>query len=239
MSDLLRIALVAEGETDKTVIGAAIEALLSGRDYLLRLLQPEDSLALEPAGPFGGLTGGGWGGVYRWCQGTVRDNEGQLREHPLFMEYDILILHLDADVAGKKYSDYRIIDPVNDLPCEEPCPPPAATTDKLRQVLLRWCGETAPPPQTVLCTPSKSTEAWVASALVSEDSEMQRKGWECHPDPESRLGVQPKEERIRKCKADYQSRQSHMTAAWDRLRRDLSEAGRFSTDFLNAVAALP
>lgn len=239
MSDLLRIALVAEGETDKTVIGAAIDALLNGRDYLLRLLQPEDSLALEPAGPFGGLTGGGWGGVYRWCQGTVRDNEGQLSEHPLFMEYDILILHLDADVAGRRYSDYRITDSANDLPCEEPCPPPAATTDKLRQVLLRWCGETAVPPQTVLCTPSKSTEAWIVAALFPQDAEMQRKGWECHPNPESRLGVRPLAARIRKRKADYQAKQQDITAAWDRLRNELSEAGRFSTDFVNAVPVSP
>jgi hypothetical protein len=238
MSEPLRIALVAEGETDKVVVGAAIAALVGDRSYVLRLLQPEDSLALGPVEPFTGLKSGGWGGVYHWCHGVVQ-RSGQLREDALFMAYDILILHLDADVAGKKYSDCSIIDPVNDLPCEQPCPPPAGTTDKLRQVLLRWCGETAVPPQTVLCTPSKSTEAWVVAALFPQDAEMQRKGWECHPNPESRLGVQPLAARIRKSKADYQSKQQDITAAWGRLRIDLSEAGRFSTDFVNAVPASP
>ena len=59
----LRIALVAEGETDKVVVGAAIAALVGDRSYVLRLLQPEDSLALGPVAPFTGLKSGGWGGV--------------------------------------------------------------------------------------------------------------------------------------------------------------------------------
>lgn len=227
----LRIALVAEGETDKVVIGAALVSMLGDRSYVLRLLQPEDSLPLGPPGPFAGLTGGGWGGVYKWCQGTVRDNGGRLGEHPLFMEYDILILHLDADVAGRKYSDYHITDPANDLPCEESCPPANATTDKLRKVLLRWCGEDDVPERTVLCTPSRSTETWVMAALFPQDTEMERLGWECHPNPEGRLRNQPLDDRMRKSKADYMDKQQAISAAWEQVAEKLSEARRFDASF--------
>lgn len=236
MSEPLRIALVAEGETDKVVIGAALAAMLKDHSYVLRLLQPEDSLALGAPGPFAGLTGGGWGGVYRWCQGTVRDNDGRLTGHPLFEEYDILVLHLDADVAGRRYSDYHISDPANDLPCEEPCPPPHATTDRLRQVLLRWCGETDVPPMTVLCTPSKSTETWVMASLFPQDAELERLGWECHSNPEGRLRAQPQDIRMKKTKAEYMAKQEAIAAAWEQVAEKLSEARRFSTNFRAKVA---
>ncbi len=238
MSESLRIALVAEGETDKAVVSAAIAALVGDRSFILRLLQPEDSLALEPAGPFTGVKSGGWCGVYRWCQDVV-GRSGRLSDDPLFLAYDILIMHLDADVAGKSYADCSIDDPVNDLPCEQPCPPPAASTDRLRQLLLRWVGETQSPPRTVLCTPSKSIEAWVMAALFPQDAEMRRRGWECHPEPAGRLAQQPSAVRIRKSKADYLAKQSDITGAWPRLCGHMTEAARFSDDFRRAVAALP
>ena len=78
----------------------------------------------------------------------------------------------------------------------------------------------------------------MVAALFPQDAEMQRKGWECHPDPESRLGVQPKEVRIKKTKGHYQARQQDIASAWPRLCNDLSEAARFSTDFSDVVAAL-
>jgi hypothetical protein len=236
MSDPLRIGLVAEGITDKLVIQAAIESLLGERRFILRLLQPEESL------PFGlsipSLSQGkGWGGVYLWSQGVRQRNGGRLDGDILFSDsgYDILIVHLDADVAGKNYSDCEINDPTGDLPCEEQCPPPSATTDRLRAVLLRWLGETTIPAKTVLCTPSKSCETWVIAALFPDDSVMIQKGWECHPKPESRLGTKPKAQRVTKSKAGYEAVQDGISAAWPRLRAELSEAERFSNDFVSAV----
>ena len=57
MSDL-RIALVAEGPTDCIIIEAALKAVL-GQPFVLTQLQP------EPTRPD---MGGGWGGVFKWCQ---------------------------------------------------------------------------------------------------------------------------------------------------------------------------
>ncbi len=233
MSRPLRIALVAEGPTDGVVIQAALESILGGRSFVLQQLFPESSAAF-------GSMGTGWAGVYRWCHASAKRGGGRLSGDNLLFDigmHDLVILHLDADVAGERYENNSIQPLPSDLPlpCDRPCPPAADSVNELRMVMLSWCGETAVPPQTVLCTPSKSTEAWVVAALFPQDAEMQRKGWECHPNPESRLGVQPKEVRIRKSKADYQAKQQDINAAWDRLRNDLSEAGRFSNDFMSAV----
>ena len=162
-------------------------------------------------------------------------NDGRLKGDILFLQYDILIIHLDADVAGTTYSDCGIKDSTGDLPCEEKCPPPVATTDRLRSVLLRWLGETSVPTQTVLCTPSKSCETWVIAALFPDDTLMIQKEWECYPKPELRLGTKPKALRVIKSKAGYEAVQGEISAAWPRLRAELSEAGRFSADFESAV----
>ena len=45
MSDPIRIALVAEGPTDGIVIGAAIGSILGTKPFILKQLQPEESLA--------------------------------------------------------------------------------------------------------------------------------------------------------------------------------------------------
>lgn len=234
MSEPLRVGLVAEGITDKLVIQAAITSLLGDRPFILRLLQPEESLPLGLVAP-SVSKGLGWGGIYLWGQGIQGRNGGRLEGDVLFEEHDVLILHLDADVAGKRYSDCEIVDSVGDLPCEEKCPPPSATTERLRQVLLRWVGETVVPGKTVLCSPSMSLEAWVVAALFPADKEMQKKGWECHPNPESRLGVQKKEKRIKKSEAGYKLVLDQISEEWPRLKADLSEAGRFSDDFVSAV----
>ena len=69
MSDPLRIALVAEGPTDRIVLEAAITALLGQRSFVLSLKQPEVSEAFT--GGASGASGAGWGGVYRWCRTTM------------------------------------------------------------------------------------------------------------------------------------------------------------------------
>lgn len=241
MSKTVKIALVAEGVTDYEVLRAAIASMLNGVSFDLKLLQPEASVAFTgggEAGPFGG----GWKGVYKWCLQSVQRGEGSLSEDPLFVGYDILILHLDADVADEDPANHRI-DPIPDLsgvlPCAQDCPPPSATTNALRQVLLDWVGETQTPKQTVLCTPSKSTEAWVMAVFYPQDRDMQKRGWECHPNPESRLGQQPAKMRFVKRQADYELRHHELQAGWPVIARRLSEAQRFRDDFMTAIQSLP
>jgi len=228
MSEPLYIALVAEGPTDRIVIESVIKAVLNDRTFVLKLLQPEDSLS------FGAL-GGGWSGVYHWCKQSAKRGSGLISKDFFFDYYDILILHLDADVASKKYVNGNITQEASDLslPCEADCPPPCATTDALRQVLLSWCGETVTPGKVVICTPSKSIEAWVVKALFPGDMAV-RQGIECYRDPESRLGQQNKNVRIKKCQSDYQRKAEDIMNAWPRIRT-LSEAARFAGELLAKV----
>jgi hypothetical protein len=227
MSERLRVALVAEGPTDKVVLRSAISSMLGGRSFILTQLQPEESL------PFGRI-GTGWVGVYRWCREAVRRDGGSLRNDVLYNTYDILILQLDADVAEKTYASGNIHEAVEDLPRRQPCPPPAASTNPLRNVLLRWAGETTVPPKTVLCTPSKSMEAWVLAALFPND-EAALNGIECWPRPENRLGQQPVGQRIQKRTEDYENRSEELKRAWPNLAVNLTEAQRFQNEFLALV----
>jgi hypothetical protein len=228
MSEPLRVALVAEGPTDKIVLEAALSSMLGGRSFILRQLQPEESLAFGP-------TGTGWVGVYRWCRQAVERTRGPLRGDVVYSTYDLLVFHLDADVAEKSYSHGSIEEAVQDLPCVQTCPPPSASTDPLRLVLLRWVGESTVPPKTVICTPSKSTGAWVMAALVATDDAL-RGGVECLSNPDRRLEQMPVKHRIRKTSEDYRANAARIRIAWPRLADTLYEARRFQEEFF---AALP
>src|SRR5580658_10598329 len=170
MSNTLRIALIGEGVTDYVVLSAAMESMLSGRSFDLKLLQPEGSLAFTGAGDAGPL-GGGWKGVYKWCIQSAVRGSGHVSDDPVFVSYDLMVVHLDADVAGEDPAN-DATDPIPELagrlPCEQPCPPASATTGALRAVMSSWLGEAETPPRTVLCTPSKSTEAWRSEEHTSE-----------------------------------------------------------------------
>ncbi len=110
MSELLRVAFVGEGPTDKVVVECALSSILGERRFILRQLQPEESL------PFGPI-GTGWVGVYRWCRQAVARSGGAIRNDVLYLSYDVVMLHLDADVADRSYADGAIEEGVQDLPC--------------------------------------------------------------------------------------------------------------------------
>jgi len=228
MSEPLRLALVAEGPTDRVVIEAAISSMLDPRPFVLNQLQPEASLAFGPLG-------GGWGGVYRWCRQAAVRSGGSLDADPLFAFHDVLVIHLDADVATERYQSANIHEDPGDLPCAQPCPPPNATTDRLRRVLLRWVGEIVLPDRTVLCTPSKSTEAWVLAALFPNDPAVVGGNLECLPHPDNRFGQQPIESRVYKSESDYDSHTDSLRDAWPTVTESCTEARRFSDDFRRAV----
>src|SRR6266516_938864 len=72
MSELLRVAFVGEGPRDKVVVECAFSSMLGERRFILRQLQPEESL------PFGPI-GTGWVGVYRWCRQAVARNDSAVK----------------------------------------------------------------------------------------------------------------------------------------------------------------
>jgi hypothetical protein len=241
MSSALRIGLVAEGVTDFEVIHAVVRAMLAERPFVLMLLQPEQSVAFTGQGAAGD-TGGGWRGVYHWTL-SLRDRAGRLsNDAALFVGHDMFIMHLDADVAREDPArDAKSPIPALDrvLPCEEPCPPPAATTDRLRQAMRDWLGEAELPPRAVLCTPSKSTEAWVVPICCPNDRYASKENWECRRDPENRLGQQPKKLRFRKRQEDYRIRHAQLANGWPGLVARLCEAKRFNDEFQVIAETIP
>lgn len=236
MSNPIRIALVSEGPTDRVVIECALRAMLPTRPFVLTQLQPEGSLA------FGGL-GGGWGGVYRWCKQSARRGDGHLSTDQLLqLEFELLIIHLDADVAGMSYDEVNVAPDADDLalPCERPCPPAADTANELQRVMLSWCGENEFSDRFISCVPSKNTETWVVAMLFPSDSAVTGANFECHANPAARLGQQRKRDRIKKAQRDYQDRSLQLRTEWSRISgvAGLSEARRFRNDVLASVGEL-
>ena len=213
MSDPLRVAVAVEGPTDSIVLKAIVRSLLRTTEFVFQTLQPEGSAAFGSA-PVG-TTGGGWVGVYRWSRQSALEGGGLVSRSSALSHHDVVIVQVDADVAGKTYPSGGVYDaPREDLPCKQPCPPPSRTTNALRSVVLNWLGELQCPPRLVLCTPSMSIEAWVLAAVWPDNHLVQQNDWECRANPEGQLSALPIARRFRKRPNDYRCKQSAIRKAW-------------------------
>ena len=136
--------LPSRGQRTKLCVHAVLECLLANTDFEFHTLQPEGSVAFESA-PLGG-TGTGWGGVYQWARQSAAEGGGSVSGSSALSYHELLIVQVDADIAGKSYSSAGIDHPpFQDLPCKKPCPPPDRTTNELRTVILGWLGEAGMP----------------------------------------------------------------------------------------------
>lgn len=227
MSDPLRVALVAEGPTDAIVIEAALKALLP-RPFVLSQLQPE---ATRPK------LGTGWGGVLRWCLNFATRGHARLEDDPTLPGFDLFVVHIDADVAERRYADVseEIADLAGSgwptLPNVLPCPPPTGAADAMRACLLAWAGLEAPGPRTVLCVPSRAVDAWLAAAVFGANHALLN-GLECNLNLQAQLEAQPKADRIKKTTRDYRTRERAITDAWPTVRQRCTQAERFSSEVL-------
>jgi hypothetical protein len=228
----LRVALVAEGPTDAIVIQAALKALLP-RPFVLTQLQP------EPTRP---KLGAGWGGVLRWCLDFATRGYARIEDDPTLPGFDLFVIHIDADVAEKRYHD--VSDEIANLagqrgwpslPNVIQCPPPSGSADAMRTCLLAWAGIHKPGPKTVLCVPSKAVEAWLAAATFDGSHALQH-GLECNLNIEAQLRALPIAQRIKKTSRDYRVREQTITAAWSAVRQRCTQADRFSRDIEGVVA---
>jgi len=236
MSSPLRIGFVVEGPTDFVVLEAVVGALLGGREY--------ESVAVQPllSDAFTATTGGGWTATYLWCCQMVEQAGGAARTNPLFAFHDLLVMQVDADIAGKSYADDdRIQNPPSDLPFNRACPPARNTTDRLREIMLGWLDEGSLPPQMVFCTPSKSLETWVLVALFPQNQFSASANVECRLNPDAQIQAQPLAQRLirsgKKDIAKYRDRATDVAAAWGYVCSRCTEAGRFTQEFLAVVPA--
>ncbi len=231
MSDL-RIGLVVEGPTDFIVLEAALKAMLPGRSLIFSRLQPSDDLT------FGSETrGAGWGGVLNWCLQQTTDLQNRL-----LAGFDLLVLHVDADVAAKHYSDVfgKKPAPFDDLPCQKPCPPASDTVDALRRIVLGWAGDRVQP-HWVLCVPSKCVESWLVPVFFLEQQDKMA-GLECNVQVEA-LFIRKKGPKLmrrrgstyKKLPIEYRAISPLITERWHDVTQTCRQASHFERLVLAAL----
>ncbi len=229
MSDL-RIALVAEGPTDYVIIEAALKAFLP-QPFILTQLQPE---ATKPE------IGGGWGGVLKWCSMVGERFQGPIDQDPTLVDFDLLIIHLDVDVATFNYADcgehIALLAQQKswaNLPCAQVCPPVGSTVQALQTVITSWLGQ-ASLGGTVLCLPAQSSGTWLAVALLDAAHPLLTNA-ECDITVESRLAQLPKSQRVKKSRREYMQHAAELTNKWADVKNMCSQAGQFETAVLNTI----
>ncbi len=233
----MNIGTVVEGPTDRLVLEAVLSEIIPGEHRYF---------PLQPSTPLG-ATGTGWKGVRRWCQETWQ-RQGSSLDQIISGEtgapLDLLVIHIDADFAAE--DDLQDDDaPVADV--QQPCPPAAATADKLRQVVAHWLGQEDLPLPVVLAIPAQDTETWVFAALYPDDELCSREDYEClhagrdHPAYRLTLGEYGKylrrtSGRIRKSVPSYREIAPQVAASWKTVRRICPQAERFDNEILTVRA---
>jgi hypothetical protein len=230
MSDL-RIALVAEGPTDYEVIQAALQAVLS-QPFVMVQLQPEATQ---------GITGAGWCGVLRWILAATQRHSGSLDTDPTLVGFDLLIIHLDVDVASKQYANCGpLIEDIaqknnwGNLPCIQCCPPVSDTVDELNKVVQSWLGQSTLGNNTLLCLPAQFSGTWLAAAVLPSSDSLLTDA-ECNLTLESRLEQLPKKSRIKKKVREYRLHAPRITAQWAQVKQVCTQAKHFETLVLQKI----
>ena len=227
----LRIALVAEGPTDYEVIQAALKAVLP-QPFVMTQLQPEATQ---------GMMGTGWCGVLKWIQAAQQRHRGSLDTDPTLIGFDLLIIHLDVDVASKQYADggasLEDIARKNNwgsLPCAQQCPPISNTVDSLVNVIKSWLGQSTTGGRTILCLPAQSSGTWLAAAVLPSSHPL-LSGGECDLTLESRLSQLPLKERIKKTRREYILYAPHITEQWAQVKQVCTQAEHFEQQIVLAA----
>jgi hypothetical protein len=102
---------------------------------------------------------------------------------------------------------------------------------------LAWLGLQKLGPKTVMCVPSKATEAWLAVGVL-DGSHKLLKGIECDLNVEAKLRSLPMSERIRKTVREYRRRTQGVTDNWSSISDTCTQAERFEQE-VSAVLGQP
>lgn len=223
---MYRVAIISEGPSDYAILLAIIDSYFD--DYVPVPIQPPISCLGGHSGDFGG----GWRGVKSWCESEVRTKSS----HSLtgLTGYDLVIIHIDADVAHEE-----------DIDCASTCPPAETTCEAIRSVLHGWTGWTSLPPKTIFCIPAQATETWALSCLFPGAPEMNKSqssaDWiECRNDIKDLVrhycsGYRPKlvvmqSGRLKNQAKGYAARSLEIAEGWEATAKLLPSACRFAND---------
>jgi hypothetical protein len=245
------IGTIVEGASDRIVIESVFTSLFPG-DHLFLNLQP-----IETLGDYKGRsTGTGWKGVRKWCDEALRKPGLTVEE---FMSadagrpMDVLIVHLDADVAHEPDLQENLAPPE---PATEPlCPPVANAADLIKRVTNRWMGlSSAPPNVLVFAIPAQDMENWVFAALYPKDGLCANADFECTHDgdahPTFLLSLRKYGKHItrkaptgretkstfKKTRAKYLFLSASVASNWRTVTRICSQAKQFQTDIKLATS---
>ncbi len=169
----------------------------------------------------------------------------ELTHNPSLRRFDFIVIHLDADVAEKNYSQANITNPTNnDLPCAKPCPPASGSVQALKRVISGWLDLTGQLPQPfVMCIPSMCTEAWIAVALYGEEDNDILSNIECKLDIENYLAQKPARERVirnkngkmKKITCRYSEKSEQITSQWDNITHHCDQASIFTEQIISGT----
>ena len=219
----IRIALVAEGPLDSIILQAILKAIVPC-PFVLTLLQPE---ATRPK------MGNGWPGVLKWCHEARLRHLGSLDADPTLAGFDLLIIHVDADVADMHYQDcgQEIVNLAaqfawHALPCSMPCPPASNTCNQVQHAISSWLGNATPGQNTVFCIPSKSIGTWLAAAFLPTDHPLLTDS-ECNLGLEKSLSQLPLAQRIKKTQRDYRLYEKTIFNNWSQVANICRQALAF------------
>lgn len=224
----LHIALVVEGNTDLVIIEAALNAFID-RPFILSIQPEETSPTL----------GSGWSGVLKWCDASGRRHPSDLDSDPTLKQFDLLIIHLDVDVATEHYANASLEQLAAEkhwstLPCAQPCPPIDASIEPLIATLDSWLQPANRGNRTVLCLPAQASGTWLAAATLPGDHPLLSSA-QCDVNVESRLAQLPIGRRIHKKVREYRSHSHKITQNWAAVKAICSQAQVFETEVLNAL----
>jgi hypothetical protein len=226
----LTIGIVAEGPTDGMLIELLINRLLQTEPHYVEL-QPKQS----KTGGFG-VYGGGWRGVRAWCQSLAFDSQ-KFKAH--FLQLDLLIIHVDADIARE-----------DEINCAKPCPPVQDSCEALAQRVMTWLGEPVIDDKLVLCIPADNTEAWVLAAhdIQTAYHAPPDKPLECVNKPDMIISNQRykkprrllrrKDGKPKKTRRDYQQLIPVVLDNWEEVKRICKQAEKFENDLKASVEYL-
>lgn len=228
MFDPLRIGYVVEGKTDFIVLDAVVETFLGGRDYISRQIQPPLS---DYAGDQGAL-GGGWKGVLQWCYNQVVDENGII-QGLAFVNYDYLIIHVDADIANENCLLAFDLRAQSGLPSD--------TCNNIRSLVVALLGIEAFPQQLMITVPAQCTEAWVFSALYPNEVDRYQP-IETRPEVERLLIGKPerlvhnKDGAAKKQSDKYRNQTRRIAANWHYATEKCAEAKLFEDNIRITIA---
>ena len=156
-SKTLSVGIVSEGATDQYILGIILQEISSSMDidFEIRSIQPKYDAINDQ-----------WEKEHNSLEKFITDTG-----------IDLLILQIDADVIYMKYTDCPSIVPESSdfpIPISTPCPDtgcnlPCHAIDAIPKLLSSWVHSKNMPECVVLCTPSKSLDAWVVATMPLTD----------------------------------------------------------------------